>query len=1188
MHIYINMKSKYYHIGINASVAFIGFISFFMSYLSFNDFKITMWGIEHYMQYDDVQGEVYASFSKFQNFACVRSRNSGILTLCSNLITFKLSGILLFIGAFTSIISSIYYIYSNSLIYKSILIQSIGPIAYVLSSIAYFSMNSGDLLDPQDENVKIAYESGSFLIIFLNFLQLASIVSYIFTIKASDSEYNPFEEPNGLYNTEDIMLEQNIIHVNYPEKILNQSPEHKYLIEMQRLEKENQKLINKLNEKSEENWQQINDLKQNIDFFLVRLKNSEQYPEISAVDKLISNFQQLSYNLLSIEKQNWQIEKNELIDNNRYLSEELEKIKSFFTKDEDTIRNELVYLEEERNLLINKIENLEKEFKKLEPDKELSENPFNQQHVSLEIKGILNESEQQQQEIQRLKLIIETNNKKLEENQQEIYDIELCKRNFKIKEEKYLKEITEMKKNIKEKEEYLFATNSSEFENEQIFALTEALKKSQDEVYKIDLKYHNSEAQAERYRKELESINNKYTESITEINKLIKEVEDINKINKNDNKTQDEISSLSSMVESLKEQDSKITEEKSIIADKYNKCKSKKKIIQRELRSANRRIVSLEALISDLEKTNTEDQDLNHQLKQDIAEAGKRFKLQEEEWERIKSELVYANSQQTKELEAMRARMKTQEIFFENELQSSQLNNGILKDQASKFEELSDCYKLECDRLRQFEEAANEKIPEDLNELKSLLIQQSEKMSENLKFNEDHLAKIIAEKEKLRKKLQTTEIELQAISEECQNLHKQRYESKYEDTLSITSFDSFSRSIHDSLIIEGISPSIIFHNPIIERISKLRKEPAMTYSTVWRTIEALMIEKLKIDKIDIDLGKEPKNVSDYIFEFMYSKYGLQALGLKQIKALITSLEELYKINHPYAVLICRILGIFHPRPIPTKIATYLFIIQEHFAMITKKNKLKSENFSEIYDIQQFGGEASIIDVVELIETIFKGRRDVGERILDKLHGDQPDKLEINLLKICGKLQRNGLNDDGFFEKLGAEDGDLDYHDFIDGIRNVFDVWITQKDAEAICDLLDDKETGIISLKNWKKKINFIDLTEKIYSKPAMVTKIDFLNSIVCEYEYQVIEDYYKLRKLIKKNSLNAKETSQYLSQIDSSLNLDTQERIFKEAAAHEGGHTNEITSEALCLIILKHNIGGYGKGLFQIELLSKI
>jgi predicted nucleic acid-binding Zn-ribbon protein len=707
---------------------------------------------------------------------------------------------------------------------------------------------------------------------------------------------------------------------------------------------------------------------------------------------------------------------------------------------------------------------------------------------------------------------------------------------------------------------------------------SESLKKLKENLSKAEEDYVSATASNRILESKLKRVLEEHKTSIDKIHDLENIIKQSSDINIKYNKALDEIQDLSTIIESFK----KDSVDPKSFDDKSSGLEDQTTTLKKDLQSAYRKINKLTQLLSEKDKDH---EDLLNKSKSIEHEGSKKINSLQEDFDKIKAELIHNNARQAREIEILQSRIKTQEEFFEKELQKTHLELDALTDENNKNKTEIGYLTSEHDRLINLELVLNNRIPDNYEDLKEILDQQLAKRESSVTEYRDYIEKLVREKENLRDRLKSTETELQNVSEECQKLYKTKFES-VRNVSSLSSVESSSYSVHDSFIIEEISPSIILHNPLQERLSKLRKEPPMPYSTMWKTLETLMQEKLKSDKIDLDIGRIPRNVSDYMFEFMYKQFGLKALGLKQLKAMTVSLEELYKISHPYAVFFSRVLGILHPRPIPTKLSTYLFEIQERFNSLSKKIK-KPESFPELYETMQFGGEASIIDVIELVKKVFKDDRLAGERILDTLHRDQPDKLELAILKVCGGLQRLGKTSKDLFSLLKPFSEALEYSEFINGIREKLNIWITQEEGELISHLLDKGETGVILLKSWESSIDFNDFCNKIYTKPAMVSKADFLNALISEYELQAIEDYYKLKQVINVNSLTPAIASNYLIQIDSGLTMQAQERLFKEAVTRDGKHGKEVSSESLCLMILKHNIGGYGRGVFQLEILLK-
>jgi hypothetical protein len=312
-------------------------------------------------------------------------------------------------------------------------------------------------------------------------------------------------------------------------------------------------------------------------------------------------------------------------------------------------------------------------------------------------------------------------------------------------------------------------------------------------------------------------------------------------------------------------------------------------------------------------------------------------------------------------------------------------------------------------------------------------------------------------------------------------------------------------------------------------------------------------------------------------------YGLKSLALKQLQALVTSLQELYRAGHSYGVLFCRFIGVFHPRPLPHHLAVYLLVVSEEFSSLSERSRpRRSEKFAEQYDLLQYGGQTSIIDLMELIVKICKGNRQAGERVIANMQPDTDNKIELTLLKVCGTMARMGKDPKYMFEILDLDQGGaVDYHELVDGIRLKLNIWVTQEEAVDLCAYIDESGMGQISLEDWTSKVSFGDFTER--EAMDMVSKANFLNALITEYEAEVVQDYYTLRRMIKRSYMDQDTVEDFLMQVDPGLEERDLVRYYEEILQYETDLRGGLSPEAACIVVLKHRIGGFGVGIFGID-----
>jgi Ca2+-binding EF-hand superfamily protein len=345
-------------------------------------------------------------------------------------------------------------------------------------------------------------------------------------------------------------------------------------------------------------------------------------------------------------------------------------------------------------------------------------------------------------------------------------------------------------------------------------------------------------------------------------------------------------------------------------------------------------------------------------------------------------------------------------------------------------------------------------------------------------------------------------------------------------------------------------------------------------------MEKLMQEKTKVDKMDMALKRKPRAMFEFVSDFFLSHFGLQTLANRQLKAMSISLEELHRVGHPYGVFFCRILSLYHPRPVPADLAAFLMIVQSMFNKLVPFHSQMS--FAQHYEVLQYGGNASIVDVMELVMKICKADRKVGERIIYSIHKDSEKKLEISLLKACGTLAKMNSDPKSVFELLDSnETQSLDYHEFVDGIRYTLGIWIGQEEAEDICAYLDKDSNGNVTMEEWVEKIDFDEFRRKIKEPAAFVTKVEVLNAFIEEYELEMIEEYNRLRQRIKKRTLSREDFSSFIKEIDPDHKDHEILKMFERLRKDE--NNNFVSSEGTCMSVLKNKVGGFGIGIFDLE-----
>ena len=336
------------------------------------------------------------------------------------------------------------------------------------------------------------------------------------------------------------------------------------------------------------------------------------------------------------------------------------------------------------------------------------------------------------------------------------------------------------------------------------------------------------------------------------------------------------------------------------------------------------------------------------------------------EWELEKEDLLYSKSLMKREIESLNSRLRQQENSLNQEIRSLTHELDRLGDQVSLYRAEHSAAKSELESLKELHSIISEKFSDSSSECirvsaekLSSLLQIGPKYERTITDLDRSFHSVLSEKEDLRTSLMEKDSALQELSEMNQKLNQQLFvlkeqpqrpstSSRSEGTLgslgsmaslaSETSSFNSGLSVQEMMIIESLGGVDFRSNPLMDKVSKLKKEPPMIYSNLWKLLEKLMQEKTKVDKMDLALKRRPRAMFEFVGDFFLSHFGLQTLANRQLKAMTISLEELYRTNHPYGVFFSRLLGIYHPRPIAPDLGCFLMMVQNLFGRIVAGNQ----------------------------------------------------------------------------------------------------------------------------------------------------------------------------------------------------------------------------------------------------------
>ena len=406
-----------------------------------------------------------------------------------------------------------------------------------------------------------------------------------------------------------------------------------------------------------------------------------------------------------------------------------------------------------------------------------------------------------------------------------------------------------------------------------ISSLNSLLKKQREQNSILTVQLQTSELKNEDLSEQLAVSQEKVANYRAGMSELKLKVENFEELNNDYQQALKTIEQQGLLIDSLK---SEILSLKEIIRS-LESSKKDKEFYEKQYQSAlndletansSKRDLELElVLLSNLKTENSSLTDQIFKLTQNIEsiksqlnDYRNKFSQQESEFDKEREELQHSLSITKKEIAQLERKIKNQEDYLDNELESRHRQIERLSDENKNLSAQNEIYKQETLRLTNSQNALKQQITAKEKEilrisegkefqapndnLKKFYESQIDEISKNLKNCEHKLNEIIEEKENLRQELALKQNELQAVSEDFAALQNHVYETEKKQSfaspeigerlnyspLSDRSLESSARSAQDLIIIESMAPN--YSNPLLENVSKLKKEPPMSYKNV--------------------------------------------------------------------------------------------------------------------------------------------------------------------------------------------------------------------------------------------------------------------------------------------------------------------------------------------------------------------
>mmetsp|Transcript_29492 Transcript_29492/g.29221 ORF Transcript_29492/g.29221 Transcript_29492/m.29221 type:complete len:1237 (+) Transcript_29492:328-4038(+) len=383
----------------------------------------------------------------------------------------------------------------------------------------------------------------------------------------------------------------------------------------------------------------------------------------------------------------------------------------------------------------------------------------------------------------------------------------------------------------------------------------------------------------------------------------------------------------------------------------------------------------------------------------------------------------------------------------------------------------------------------------------------------------------------------------------------------------------------------------------------VKGEKPLSYLNVFKFLEDLMDKKYETDRKDLTDRRQPRSMTEFMMEYITRNFGIQSLAFKFLGQFIPGLQQVYREGNKYAIFYSRLLQVFHPEPVPYNLAIYLVRARIGFnPLIEKLEKARAVQGKKqtgaptgtthgraAYDLASTGGLALLSDVIDLILVTFATDKESGTLALELIKPEAVGLDNYVAYMITHKMAKMGKTPEMIFNVLDKDGGgSISTTEFIAGVKQDLDLWISDANIQQLLQSLDKDGSGELEKTEFTGRINMKYLMECNRNPDWVVSKASYLIALVEVFKARQRKDaahLYSDFSRFNSETINLEQFTQLVQQYDPNLSPEQVSELFTGA----GDGKEAIEAHEFSKIVMKYGIAGYGLGAFLIpELMASL
>lgn len=386
-----------------------------------------------------------------------------------------------------------------------------------------------------------------------------------------------------------------------------------------------------------------------------------------------------------------------------------------------------------------------------------------------------------------------------------------------------------------------------------------------------------------------------------------------------------------------------------------------------------------------------------------------------------------------------------------------------------------------------------------------------------------------------------------------------------------------SIQLHPHLRIQNIILYQLNRHPHVGHVLKPK--------AVYKLFESVMDAKFKLDKFDEEQGAMPRSLTEFTLDYLYLINETKTQTLKYAANLVKSIEKMRADGDIYAGLFHRLLELDEADIYPIELG--LFVVKARMAfhelVIRGKGKIAKSDID-------VGGRIPFAEAADLIFTLFHEDRDVGEAVLDRIQLPDIDIVDKSRLIFCGKLGKIGRDLKYFFVQADSQkNGSINFPLFAKTCRFTLDMNLSPANTLLLWNSLTTAETLTYAQLT---SLDFKGLSSKSHGKQLAVSKLTMLTCIIEQFVELRQTELQRLQAIFLKYDVNGdgvltfKEFSELIESMEAGRPPSSVVQMFREALELDENVANPdaMSPASFCEVILKHQLGGFGKSVFHSKL----